>query len=290
MEREYYDYNDWQQSGGDPSYGGAVSPPPSYQAPPPANVVAPPVAPPQTTQAPPTTGGPQIGDRRDVPGGRYIEEWNGTTWVRYDKPGSGRDPNEGGDVPVVGQSPGQSPVQSTGQFDYGRPMENQFSPYVPMAPFVYSGGPLTIEPFTETFKPSSWADAENEPGYAEAQARLAKMIQNTAAYRGVLRSGATIGDLGTYLGQNKSQNFQQFDARNFRNFNSRRETWAGNAGVKADTWSRNVGNEQFAYGQAAQDNDRGNNYRFNTENANFNDLLSRWTTLVNSATSLARPV
>ena len=197
----------------------------------------------------------------------------------------------------VGKTSGDdTPTTPPGAFDYGRdPNSLPFSPYQSMAPFSFSQGPLTFEPFSyKDFEQSSWEDAEKEPGFAESQSRLAKMIQNTAAYRGILRSGATIGDLGTYLDQNKGQNFQQFDARRYRDYGANRENafgaWAANTGAKADTWSRNLGAEQFGYGQAATENDRGNNFRFNTEKANMDDLLSRWTTLVNSATSLARPV
>lgn len=150
----------------------------------------------------------------------------------------------------------------SGQFDYGRPPGLlNFSPYNTLPGFQ-------VEPFGG----SSWEDAEREPGFKEAQERLAKMIQNTAAYRGIVRSGATIGELGTYLDQNKGQNFQQFDARNYRN------------------WQGNQGQRQFAYGQQVGENERFNNYRFNTEKASFDDMLSRWQELVRSTTSLARPI
>ena len=279
-------YPGWYDGGGPP-----VGDPVDYTVTPPA-AAAPTPAP---TAPPPGGTTPPPGARVGGPGGmdpNVKPDWpagDGMVW-KFD-PANGWYPSRTDIVTTEGPTNGDGTTTGSGQFDYGRaPGLLPFSPYSQMAPFAYSGGPLTVEPFSETFAPSSWEDAEKEPGFAESQARLAKMIQNTAAYRGILRSGATIGDLGSYLDQNKSQNFQQFDARNFRNFNARRDTWAANAGVKADTWSRNVGNEQFGYGQAANENDRKNNYTFNTEKSSFDDLLSRWTTLVNSATTLARPV
>ena len=278
-EREYDDYVD------------------PYQPPvaaPPAPVPSPTVV----TQPPPTTGGhtpPPYGP------GVYMDPNSpppfaapsGLTWKFDAANGWYPSGNYGGDNNDV---PGPAPDPTGGAFDYGRdPGALPFSPYSQMAPFSFSQGPLTFEPFSyESFAPSSWEDAEKEPGFAESQSRLAKMIQNTAAYRGILRSGATIGDLGTYLDQNKAQNFQQFDARRYRDYGANRENafgaWAANTGAKADTWSRNLGAEQFGYNAGATENDRKNNYTFNTEKAGFDDLLSRWTTLVNSATSLARPV
>ena len=251
------------------------------------------------TPAPTTTAGP-----RPYGPGVYTDPKTqppfaapaGTTW-KYDPangwyPGSNEIQWTGGTDTTGGTTTGGA----SGAFDYGRaPGPLPFSPYASMEPFKFSQGPLGFEPFSyESFRPSSWEDAEKEPGFQESQSRLAKMIQNTAAYRGILRSGATVGDLGTYLDQNKGQNFQQFDARRFRDYGANRDNafgaWSANTGAKADTWSRNLGNEQFAYGQAATENDRGNNFRFNTEKAAFDDIMSRWTTLVNATTQLARPV
>lgn len=311
-EREYDDYVD------------------PYQPPvaaPPAPVPSPTVV----TQPPPTTGGhtpPPYGP------GVYMDPNSpppfaapsGLTWKFDAANGWYPSGNYGGDNNDV---PGPAPDPTGGAFDYGRdPGALPFSPYQEMAP--YQPQPYReMEPFQSAlpkfsyadyvpgqFTQSSWTDAEAEPGFAEAQSRLSKMIQNTAAYRGILRSGATIGDLGTYLDQNKSQNFQQFDARRYRDFGANEASkfngWSANRNNAADAWNKNLGveqytydqrmadnagfnanrisNDQFGYGQAANENDRGNNFRFNTEKASFDDLLSRWTTLVNSATTLARPV
>lgn len=135
-------------------------------------------------------------------------------------------------------------------------------------PGYESPGSFTFDPY----RPSSWADAENEPGYAASRAQLKKQVEAGAAHRGVLRSGMTIGDLYSNLDALSQQNFKQFDDRNFRN-------WAGNRDLAATQ-----------YGFRAQDVDRKNNYQFNTADASFKDALARWQTMVGSLTTLARPV
>lgn len=226
-------------------------------------------------------GAPSVGDMFDLETGQLKPGWKrtakgyeyvGTASVAPTTATGGTPP---GGVPLTIATGGGG--GGGGNFDYGRPMENQFSPYREMAPFVFSQGAFSYQPFAG----SSWDDAQKEPGFQKSQERLAKMIQNTAAYRGVLRSGATIGDLGTYLDQNQGQNFQQFDTRNFRN-------WSANRENAADAWSRNLGAEQWSYGQQANENQNFNNYRFNTEKATADDLLSRWSALINSTTALAK--
>ena len=171
-------------------------------------------------------------------------------------------------------------VPRTSGIDIGRPPGSML-PY----PDYESPGPFTPRDATfedDPYTPSSWEDAENEPGFAEAQKRLSKMVQNSAAYQGVLRSGATIGELDSVLDTNRGQNFAQFDARRFRN-------WGANRDDKFRSWSTNYGVDKDAYNFHAQDVDRGNNYRFNVADRSFADELSRWQEQVRSLTQLSRP-
>ena len=126
-------------------------------------------------------------------------------------------------------------------------------------------------------------DAEREPGFDKSQARLSKQVQNSAAYRGMVRSGMTIGDLDSVLDSNRGQNFAQFDARRFRN-------WQGNRDDKFRGWNANLGVDREKYQFGATENDRRNNFRFNTERESFANELARWQEQVRSITSLAKPV
>lgn len=206
---------------------------------------------------------PETDRQNGLVGGYY--DANGT-WVS----GSPTSTGGGGGGGIGGGS---------GKFDYGRPEGLlPYSPYREMAPFNFSGGKFAYP----EFKGSSWEDAEKEPGFAAAQDRLRKQIESGAAYQGILRSGMTLGRLDSVLDTNRGQNFANFDARNFRN-------WSANRDNAADAWARNLGAEQFSYGQQVSENERFNNYRFNTESDSFKDMLSRWQTLIGATTALARP-
>lgn len=187
----------------------------------------------------------------------------------------------------------------------------------PLAPFkprtaTFELDPLTLDPYA----PSSWSDAEQEPGYQPSRDQLKKQVEASAAYRGMARSGMTIRDLYTNLDALGQQNFKQFDDRRFRNYRSDVDTktsaWAQNQAARFDKFGAEYGIDRDVYdryandieaGNAyayaagrdvydrhAQDVDRGNNYRYNVADAGFKDALSRWTTMVNSLTSVARPV
>lgn len=198
-----------------------------------------------------------------------------------------------------------------GGFNWSAPSLN-YPDWVSAGPFVAPDRtPLkAFAPRTATFdldpyQASSWADAENEPGYAAARKQLKDQVQASAAHRGMVRSGMTLGDIYTNLDALSQQNFRQFDDRRFRN-------WQGNQdqrltkfqqeyGIDRDVYDRyaadiesgnayRYGAAKDAYGFHAADVDRGNNYRFNVADAQFKDALARWQSQVASLTSLGRPV
>lgn len=186
-----------------------------------------------------------------------------------------------------------TPPAGTGQFDYGP--QPTYRGYQSIAPFAFSQGPFKFNEFSyEPFPGSNWNDAEKEPGYAESQERLRKQVEAGAAYQGILRSGMTLGKLDSVLDTNKGQNFAQFDARNFRNYSANRENalgnWKSNLDAALAAWQNNLGMEQYTYGKNFEQNTNQNNYNYNVDNALAQDALARWQTLVNSATTLARPV
>lgn len=211
------------------------------------------------------------------PGDGRVYIWNGSSWVLTEP---------------INAPFGPPSAKSTFNYE-GGPQAN-FSPYMSPGPFTPRNATFSYQPFSyEAFKPSSWEDAEKEPGYQQAQDRLAKMVQSSAAYKGVLRSGSTIGDLSSVLDANKSQNFQQFDTRNFRNWGANRDnafgSWSANLTAARNKFLDEYGIDKDIYSFHAQDVDRNNNYNFNTENASLQAELQKWTAMVNSLTSLGRP-
>lgn len=290
MERDFLDNDDWlRQTGGDFNYGNESGPPPNpYQGDlrPPTNAPAGPglvqTAPPPPAPAAGKTPAQIEAEGRDydLKNGLIGGYMSNGVWVN----GS---PHLGGGGPA--------PQGQAGTFSYGGGPVANFGSYQSAGEFVPRNATFNFAPFAyDNFKGSSWADAENEPGFQQSQDRLRKMVENSAAHRGVLFSGATIGDVGTYLDQNKSQNFQQFDARNFRNWGAGRDNafgaWSANLGASRNKFLDEFGIDKDIYGFHAQDVDRGNNFNFNAKSAELNNELAKWTAMVNSLTSLGRPV
>lgn len=176
----------------------------------------------------------------------------------------------------------------------------------------------------ESFAPSSYGDLENQPGYKDGQQRLQKQIEAGAAYRGMVRSGMTLGELWNGLDTNKQQRFAEFDGRRARDYSvnrgnafenfqtnegNRHQAWTGNLnaaaqkfgmeyGVDKDVYDRyasdigaknqyRYGSERDQYSFGATENDRSNNYRFNTEDSSFKDSLARWQEQVRSLTQMS---
>lgn len=243
------------------------------QAPPPA--ASPFDPPPQAAAPPPTTTPPPASNNRrprDVVEreGREYDRQHGLVGGYYDEqtglwvsgsPSSG--PGDGGD-----------PFSKMAQ---GRPAF-AWPGFESAGPFTPRNGTLVLDPFT----PSSWEDAEREPGYRPSSQRLQKQIESGAAYQGMLRSGNTFDRLGSVLTDYAQQNFANFDNRRFRN-------WEANNDAKTTAFGVNLGVDREVYNSRATDIDRGNRFRFDIASKEFDAELSRWLEQVRSLTQLARP-
>lgn len=146
----------------------------------------------------------------------------------------------------------------------------------------------------DAFTPSNWSDAENEPGYKDSRDMLRKQVEQGAANRGILRSGMTLGDVYKNLDNYGQQNFAQFDARRFRNYDANRkgafDAYTTNYGKERNKFLDEYGIDKDIYGYKATDVDRSNNYAFNVADAQNKDALARWQEQVRSLTTLGRPV
>jgi hypothetical protein len=167
-----------------------------------------------------------------------------------------------------------------------------FSPYHEYGPLTPRDATFDFEPFSyEPFTKTSYADLENQPGYKEEQARLQKQIEAGAAHRGIVRSGMTIGDIWNGLDTNKSQRFSEFDNRRVRDYQVNRgnafENWGANLGANRNKFLDEYGIDRDIYDRGATENDRANNYRFNTEKSSFDASLDKWKTMVDSLTRIS---
>lgn len=199
------------------------------------------------------------------------------------------DPNNPANIPPAGAPPPSGPAPSSGPSSGGDPFSGEsWGERAPMLgyPDYESAGPFTPRRDTfsfDPFKASSWADAENEPGYQASRDQLRKQVEAGAAHRGMVLSGMTIGNLYKNLDAQAQQNFTQFDDRNFRN-------WSGNRDLAATKFGLELGVDRDVYDRRATDIDRKNNYRFNVADASFKDALARWTERTRSLTEMARPI
>lgn len=197
-----------------------------------------------------------------------------------------RDPNNPRNAPAPGPTGGPG---TGGPRGGGDPFSgDSWGGMAPMLPFpeYESAGPFTPRRDTfafDPFTPSSWADAENEPGYRASRDQLRKQVEAGAAHRGMVLSGMTIGDVYKNLDALSQQNFSQFDDRRFRN-------WTGNRDLAATKFGLELGVDRDIYDRRATDIDRRNNYRFNVADASFKDALARWTERTRSLTEMARPI
>lgn len=257
------------------------------------------------TQHPPGDAGP--GNYWDFSGGMWIIRQMPRAPVPNLGPTTA--PNTNTDtIPLTTANTGGGGGSTVGSGpDYSQMLP--YSPYQAYGRFTPRNGTFTVEPFVddapfsyEAYKPSSYADLENQPGFAESQNRLRKEIEAGAAYRGVVRSGMTLGDLWTGLDTNKAQRFADFDNRRFRDYsanranafdtyrtnrNNRLETWTANLGANRNKFLDEYGIDRDVYDRGAAENERFNNYRYNTERDSFADALARWTEQVRSLTSIS---
>lgn len=91
--------------------------------------------------------------------------------------------------------------------------------------------------------PFSYADftaptleqAQNEPGYAFARDEGQRAMQQSAAGRGLLRSGGTLKDLAAWANKFAEQNYGNV-------FNRAQQTWQGNRNSAFDNYNMNYNN------------------------------------------------
>lgn len=195
----------------------------------------------------PTPGTPRVGDRRDVPGGSYIEEWDGTKWVRYDRPGSGRDGGTGstGGTGGTGYPDWKMSPYGGGGGPYNFPMLSL--PDMPTLP--------TLERY-EDFVPESWkapapSDIYSDPSYQFRFSEGMRPIETSRAAQGLTRTGATLKALSRY-GQNFASN--EYDriynraADSYDRTNSAKyQAWAGNRQNRLDAYDRSRSNVLDTY-------------------------------------------
>lgn len=160
-------------------------------------------------------------------------------------------------------------------FDTSEPAPFNWSQFTP-TPFSYASYVPTFGPFSAP----SMQEAESDPGYQFARDQGRKTLENSAAGRGVLRTGGTLKDILEYGNKFGEQNYNSV-------FNRKYQTWQGN-----NEWDRNnyVTNRDTAFGVYDR-NYRGQKDSFDalhdSESRTFADQYNRWRDKLNSLTQIA---
>lgn len=169
-------------------------------------------------------------------------------------------------------------------------------PYQPPQPFSY--GDFSYD----AFKPPTLADAESEPGYQSSLKAGMGMLQNSAAARGVVRTGGSLKELMDYgidAGQRNYQNVYDRSAKTYdRNRAGAFSQWGANRDNAAQAYATNYDVARNAWMDNAnlglQAHDRtytgardAFNARFRDREMTFEDLYRRWNTQVDANTRLA---
>ena len=109
------------------------------------------------------------------------------------------------------------------------------------APTFSAPAPFGYDPFAyESFAAPTLAEAQAEPGFEYALNQGVKAFENSKAYLGTYKSGATIKGLNDYARNMANQNYNQV-------FERKGQTYDRNRGNAFDTYTANRANAADAY-------------------------------------------
>lgn len=269
-EREYYDYYDWLEAGGDPAYGGAVSNDPGQVAPPEPYVpAATPTATTTTTTAPPPYDPEKpLGDKNKPPA-----PFPGYEWYWTDENGWRARPIGGTNQAPPSAGPSAGAPSTSADFDGGGGAWPTYNQPAFEDPGVFDPG----DPFS--YPEFSYADfvgprpeqINDDPSFQWRMDQGRKALEASAAGKGILRSGGSMKDLLRY-GQNfASQEYGNIWNRALTEYDTNRDnafgSWNANRSNAFDTWNTAYTGRKDAYGFSA---DRANNLNaFNLNNSQF---------------------
>lgn len=277
----YSDANEW--------WGGAPSGEPYVE---PAPMAAPVSGPPYTIHNPPPAGSappgtnwmlnPGTGEFEPIPIGS-LPPWG----ARVDQPGT--------PAPVASPTPVTAPVDYGYSGGGGGEYFGGMAPpaRTPLAALNYPALNLprmqAPPAFSyEDFRAPTFEEAQNEPGFDYALKQGIKAYENSKAYTGTYRGGATIKGINDYARNMAAQNYGQvFDRKAQiwdRNRNNAASNYMTNYGVTRDVFDRNYGATKDEFAPKA----RGTELQFARDWDLFayegDDAYRRWKALVDANT------
>jgi hypothetical protein len=154
------------------------------------------------------------------------------------------------------------------------------------------------------FKAPTAEEAAQNPGYQFALDQGRKALENSAAAKGVLRTGGTLKDLFSWGNQFGERNYNDVFGRDLTTYGTNRANafgeWSANRDNAAGNFATNYGvtRDSFDRGETQRNTQNEWNYRGATDTFNplfrgselkFADLYNRWRDQLASLTDLARP-
>jgi hypothetical protein len=168
----------------------------------------------------------------------------------------------------VAPAPGTSMVPSSGG---GSGTPTAQTPFAAPAPSQFNFPQFDAPDYTpvDPFKAPSLQDAQNEPGYAFAMEQGRKALENSAAAKGVLRTGGTLKDLFSWGDQFGEQNYAE-------SYNRSANAWGLSNKANLDQYDIKYkgAHDEFSAKEGAA-------------KATFADLFNRWQATLDANTRLA---
>lgn len=216
--------------------------------------------------------------------------WNPQTqaWI----PGTATDTTTGGGGGTYGQGGGSN-------FAFPTFTPPVYTPGAPFTPGQFAAPPAFSY---KDFSAPTLADAQNAPGYQFAVSEGRKALENSAAARGVLRTGGTLKDLFSwgdkFAEQNYGNVFNQASQTYGTNRNNAADTYRTNYGISKDVFDTNYGASKDAWSMNNQSGldtfdrlYRGSvdafNPSFQAASLKFSDLYNRDRDKLNALTQLS---
>lgn len=291
MERDYLDYDDWMRNTGGAGTGSGQGKPEENQPSP------------DDAYTPDASGTAWLYDPNatppfQVPGQEWY--WNGNQWTTRS---SG------------GQATAAPPPATSYDYGGGGGVESEPAPanwdwpsYT--APEYQSPGPFTPRRATWDYAPFAYKDfaaptveqARQNPGYQFAAQEGINRLENSAAGRGVLRSGMTLKDIIGWGNKFADQNYDQVFNRELSTYGTNRnnafDAYKTNLDTDFKKFSTEYGIDRDVYDRLATDTSNANNYRmkasleefaptFDASKLEFQDAYNRWRAKLDAATQIA---
>jgi hypothetical protein len=147
-------------------------------------------------------------------------------------------------------------------------------------------------PFSyDAFKAPTMEQARNEPGFQFSMDQGRKALENSAAAKGILRTGGTLKDIlgwGQAAGEQNYNNVYNREANTYgMNRNNAADSYMKNYGISKDVFDTNYGQRKDKYGFDVNAAISEFAPRERAASATFDDMYRRWRDQVGSLTDIA---